>query len=116
MVDYCVHSLRDDCSAVVPRRLERVESLLGHVLVLAHQLALEGGLQLGLLLDLAGGGGERWVCFLIPLTAAASARSASLSRPRWRRARWRACSVKYSQHTAERSTTPAVPSTRHMKR
>jgi hypothetical protein len=38
--------------------IERLEPLGGDVRVLAHQLALEGGLQRGLLLDLADSGGE----------------------------------------------------------
>jgi hypothetical protein len=52
MLYYFVHLLRDDCSASFPRRRERA------VRVLAHKLALEAGLQLGLLLDLADSGGE----------------------------------------------------------
>jgi hypothetical protein len=58
MIYYCVHSLRDHRSAVVSRRTERLEPLGGDVRGLARQLAFEAGLQLGLLLDLADGGGE----------------------------------------------------------
>jgi hypothetical protein len=58
MLYYFVHLLRDDCSASFPRRRERAERVEGDVRVLAHKLALEAGLQLGLLLDLADSGGE----------------------------------------------------------
>jgi hypothetical protein len=58
MVCYCVQSLGGGCSAVLPHRRERLELLERSVRVLAHQLAFEAGLPLGLLLDLAGGGGE----------------------------------------------------------
>jgi hypothetical protein len=57
MLYYFVHLLRDDCSASFPRRRERAERVEGDVRVLAHRLALEAGLQLGLLLDLADSGG-----------------------------------------------------------
>jgi hypothetical protein len=59
MVYYLVHSLREDCSGIVPlQKKKRLEPLGGDVRVLAHQLALEAGLQLSLLLDLADSGGE----------------------------------------------------------
>jgi hypothetical protein len=40
------------------KKKKRLEPLGGDVRVLAHQLALEAGLQLSLLLDLADSGGE----------------------------------------------------------